>query len=148
MTTKFTPAKICDKEEAMKRMIDGEVFKYRRYYMKYVEKHTSGETPFRCSMTPDGNFVEAIRGLYNHVLEWKLVEETPWYDEITDDNHILCFVSDDKHGLEARLHAEYIIAYNGEGANYPYEAKSTVYRYATPVTADDFAKSPKSDGGC
>lgn len=148
MTTKFTPAKICDKAEAMKRMIDGEVFKYRRYYMKYDENHMSGETPFRCSRTPDGDFIEAIRGLYNHITEWELVEESLWHDEITDDNHILCFVSDDKYGLEQRRHASYIIAYRGKDANYPYEAQSTVYRYATPVTADDFTKSPKSEGGC
>ena len=140
----FTPANICDIAEAMKRMIDGEVFTHKHSrFMKFEDRGHDGLYPFRTGYLDGEGSTDDIKGLWNYVSTWEIRTETEWFDDITDENHILCFVSDDEAFLGNR--AEYIINYR-KGNRYPFEVANTVYRYARPVTADDLQIKPDTSG--
>lgn len=144
MTTKFIKAGICDKAEAMKRMIDGEEFYLYGRRIFFKESHDRKSSPFRVENSfADGD--EAVMGFWSSVKYWDSKVEVNWYDDIPSGG-ILCWVSDDDE--EDKRYARVIHSCNS-GLTYPFRADHLGYRYATPVTADDLEpKAEVPETGC
>lgn len=144
MTIKLEKADITSIEDAMKRLVDGEEFEYHGRRIFFEHDTDELEYPFRVERDKVvGTGSEPVQGFWSSYARWEIRTTLQWFDDITDENHVLCFVSDDEDGLSQR--AEYVINHR-EGDSYPFETRGSVYRFARPVTADDLQIKPDTSG--
>ena len=118
------------KEEAMHRMIDGEVFYECRdvSLLHIMEGDTQSAFVIRYS---DGELAH-IKGLWGVVEAWQV--EVKWQDTLKD-KPVLCWVSDGDE--ESRSWATRIVCYR-EGEEQPYaDCDSIKWEYATPVSPNE-----------
>jgi hypothetical protein len=111
-------------EEAMIRMIGGEVFYDSSSHNKiyYDKSYVRSSSPFRLSLSTVKPYI-----LWDRVREWEV--EVIWYENI--EKPVLCWVSDIDPSLKEN--PDLIIVYNDN----QYCTWSASWKYATPVTKED-----------
>lgn len=116
-------AGIKSKAEAAQRLINGEVFYCEGCRVFFDPKQ---EQPFRYDYAP-------LNGLWSSYADWET--QSDWRDEVSEENPVLCWVSDSAEGGKAAV--ALVEEYN---ASKLYSYKETCdewWKFATPVKPED-----------
>ena len=126
-------AGLATKEEAMKRMIDGEVFYHddSKFYYDAPITSSNSRARFIVDRTASGMGKDDIMGLWSTFKRWTL--KTEWTADVSEENPILCWVWDNEE--EGKGVAQ-VTKYN-KGKMYPYTTPDSMFENAEPVKAGE-----------
>ena len=138
---RFKPAGIKTVREAIKRLMNGEVFYSPEdwkiiYDDANVRCSASDYNPFKV-VRSDGRS-EPINLLWKRISNWQI--EYEWEDDIGDG--VLCWVSDFNRIPDKHDYVRLITAYDKD-SDYPYRSISVGYRFARPLTLEEAKKHVK-----
>jgi len=121
-------AGLATKEEAMKRMIDGEVFYHddSKFYYNQPTDSGNGRARFLVDRTDSGMGKDDIMGLWSTFKRWTV--KTEWTADVSKENPILCWVWDGEEDKRVAQVTKY-----QQGYNYPYITEDTMFEHAEPV---------------
>ena len=128
----YKNAELKDWKEAAHRMIEGEVFYYRRGRELSCDTADDGEVMF---IESHSEYVESIIDLWGEVESWEV--KAAWEDGLKDEP-VLCWLSD--YSKETTSRAGYIVEIKSD-CDLSYVAQNgEQWRYARPVNPDECLK--------
>lgn len=131
MVYKYVNAGLKSKAEAIKRMMDGEVFYFGKDKIFYSEdqQYTS---PFIIL----GDKEARLGPSWSKYREWTIQVECSWYDNLSGG--ILCWVSNDENDENGWM--EKIVLGHDKDFIYPFRTRSSRWKYARPMTKDEISR--------
>jgi len=113
--------------EAMHRMLDGEIFLYETKTKEYRLLFDAENAKFEYR-AKNSNF--SIRLNLNKFDLSIFMVEADWKDEVSEENPICCWVSDNKHRLKNKKTPALVTGINRNGG---YRAGPVNWKYAEPI---------------
>lgn len=130
MNDKRINAGIKDKNEAMRRLEDGEVFYYNGSTLSYeAQECFHGRSPYRDSRD-DERLATPIITPWGDIAGWE--REAVWYENLRDKRLCFAVTSMGARGIV------YIVGHDASGFTCE---NGSLWRYATPVKAEDLTKN-------
>ena len=126
MKTKLVNAGIKSRQDAIERLIKGEIFYCGESYWKIyydINRINEGKSPFRCKDDP-------LQYALHSYLDWKVEEEVKWYEDIPEKG-VLCWV-----GCRADNRVTLIKRFV-ESDGYQFKSETGNYYNAIPLTREE-----------
>lgn len=132
MTYKYVNAGLKSKAEAIKRLLDGEVF-FRDNCKIYYDETTDYANPFIIENEFDKEVLNLSWATYS---KWTIQVIPRWYDNLGEG--ILCWASNDENDENGWV--EKIVTGYDEGFIYPFNTRLNRWKYARPMTKEEITK--------
>jgi len=116
-------------QEAISRMAAGEVF-YHKENCTFTMEQESKHSRVRFML----NKGDDIKGYWDYLEQWEVEVEAHWTDDVSKENHILCWVWD---GDEDKGKIIGLVQSYQKGDRYSYLTEDDMYKHAEPVKAGE-----------